>query len=414
MKLPKYTFGLGDRFHHQGEALLKALIKANEAGADFHPVFNKSNREHQIVKTGPADVRAEADAAAKSLGWDKPYFVDADHINKVIVDPFIEPSDFFTLDVADFIGQKADADKLEDFVSRNEALIGDFSIPGIDEVFTITKAQLQEIARKFVYAVEKAAELHFHIENKKGKDNFVTEVSMDEVDMPQSPVELFFILKEIAHHKIPAQTIAPRFSGRFNKGVEWNGDLDYFKKEFEYDLLVIQYAIKEFGLPENLKMSIHSGSDKFSIYPVMGELCKKYNAGIHVKTAGTTWLEELIGLAMAGGENLQMIKDFYAKGKARYDELTTPYAPVIEIDPDQLPLAEEVQKWDAEKMADTLRHIPGNNHYNPHFRQMMHVAYKIAAESGAAFTDALKNNKKIVGEQVTINILERHIQRLGV
>jgi hypothetical protein len=98
---------------------------------------------------------------------------------------------------------------------------------------------------------------------------------MDEVDAAQSPVELFFILLMIKQYGIPAQTIAPKFTGRFNKGVDYVGDASLFRKEFEEDLLVIDFAVLTFGLPDNLKLSVHSGSDKFTIYPIMGELIKK-------------------------------------------------------------------------------------------------------------------------------------------
>ena len=87
------------------------------------------------------------------------------------------------------------------------------------------------------------------------------------------------------------QTIAPKFTGRFNKGVDYVGDLDQFAREFEEDLLVIDFAVKEFGLPKELKLSVHSGSDKFSIYPIIAEAIAKYDKGIHLNTAGTTWLE---------------------------------------------------------------------------------------------------------------------------
>ena len=112
----------------------------------------------------------------------------------------------------------------------------------------------------------------------------------------------------IADEKIPAQTIAPKFTGRFNKGVDYVGDAEQFAKEFEQDVLVIDFAVKEFGLPEDLKLSVHSGSDKFTIYPIMAEIIKKYDKGLHVKTAGTTWLEEVIGLAISGDEGLACCK----------------------------------------------------------------------------------------------------------
>src|SRR6185437_16488264 len=144
-----------------------------------------------------------------------------------------------------------------------------------------------------------------HIAKAKGEVNFITEVSMDETDRPQTPHELLIILAALADEKIPLKTIAPKFTGRFNKGVDYVGNLQQFEKEFEEDILVIKEAIKEFGLPENLKLSVHSGSDKFSLYKPIRELIKKHNTGIHLKTAGTTWLEEMIGLAEAGNEALE-------------------------------------------------------------------------------------------------------------
>lgn len=128
-----------------------------------------------------------------------------------------------------------------------------------------------------------------------------------------------------------------KFFGRLNKGVDYVGDPLKFAVEFESDLMVIDYTIKEFGLPENLKMSIHSGSDKFAIYPHIGSIIKKYDKGIHLKTAGTTWLEEVIGLAKSGGKALDFVKDIYAKSLEKIDELCTPYADVIDINHSSLP-----------------------------------------------------------------------------
>ena len=109
MRLGKYSFGIGDRFGHQGRALLGAMAEARANGIDIAPVWNKSKREHGIVGTSPGDVRREADESAAALGWDGPYFVDADHVGRPSVDEFIEASDFFTLDVADRIGAEVSA-----------------------------------------------------------------------------------------------------------------------------------------------------------------------------------------------------------------------------------------------------------------------------------------------------------------
>lgn len=412
MILEKYSFGIGDRFAQQGEAQLKAIIKAKKQGVSFVPVWNKSNREHQIIHSSPADTRKEADAATTALNWNDAYYVDADHINLNTVDSFIEHSNFFTLDVADYIGGDVAAEDIQKFLEISASFLGDLVIPGIDEPFHITKEELERIAGEFLGAVKEAAAIYQHIASKKGEGNFIAEVSMDEVENPQTPVELFFILQMISHFNIPAQTIAPKFTGRFNKGVDYVGDAEQFSKEFEQDLLVIDYAIKTFGLPENLKLSVHSGSDKFTIYPIMGELIRKYDKGIHVKTAGTTWLEEVIGLAMSGGEALEMAKQIYATAFKRQDELCGPYSTVIDIDPSTLPLPAELEHWNGEKFAATLRNIPGHPDYHPGFRQLIHVAYKVAAEMGENYLNMINKNSKVVGEQVMVNIYERHLCRL--
>lgn len=412
MKIAKYSFGMGDRFGHQGKAQLTALIRAKNAGIDVVPVWNKSHREHGIVGTAPLDVREEADASVKALGWEGEYYVDADHINMSNVDGYIEHSDFFTLDVADYIMEPAEDHKLQTFLEQFKKYVGELNIPGISQAYTITEEGLVEIASKYLFATEKAASLYRHIAEKKGADNLIPEVSMDEVSEPQSPVEMFFILGMLARENLPLQTIAPKFTGRFNKGVDYEGDVTQFEKEFEEDLLVIDFAIKEFGLPENLKLSVHSGSDKFSIYPIIGKLMKKYDKGIHVKTAGTTWLEEVIGLAAAGGDGLDIAKKVYRKAFEKQEALCAPYAAVIDIDPDGLPSPDEVDTWGSDKYTGTLRHIPGHSDYNSNFRQLIHVGYKVASDMGDDYYSALVSNAEIIAQNVEENIFDRHLKRL--
>jgi len=410
MILEKYSFGIGDRFCHQGKAQLSAIMKAKEQGLRITPVWNKSHREHTIIGTRPADTRQEALDAVKALQWDGPYFVDADHIGPGNVDKFIESSDFFTLDVADFIAQPADKSDIDAFVKKYSKYIGSLAVEGIERKLDITGERIRAISGKFLLAVRQAGGIYRHIAEAKGAGSFITEVSMDETDQPQTPIEMLFILAAIADEGIPAQTIAPKFTGRFNKGVDYVGDVTGFTKEFEEDLAVVAFAVKEFGLPGNLKLSIHSGSDKFSIYaPIAGAL-KKFDAGLHVKTAGTTWLEELIGLAMAGGDGLSIAKEVYAKALHRFGELCGPYATVIDIDTAKLPAAEEVDKWDGQSFVLALRHDQSCEQYNPNFRQLLHVAYKIAAEMGTRFTNALHRHEAVIARNVSENIYERHIK----
>lgn len=413
MKLGKYSFGIGDRFSHEGKAQLAALIEAaGKYPFKFVPVWNKSNREHQIIGTEPADTRREADDAVMAMGYGKPYFVDADHINMNNVDRFMDASDFFTIDVADYIGKPADADSVSKFIENNLKYAGTLSIPGIEEPFKVDRSLLEQLAGKYLFAAMEAGRIYRHIASKKGADNFVTEVSMDEVDAPQTPIEIFFILSALAQEKVPAQTIAPKFTGRFNKGVEYVGDTAQFEKEFREDLLVIDFAVKEFGLTEGLKLSIHSGSDKFSIYPIMGRLIRQYDKGIHIKTAGTTWLEENIGLALADDQALELAKKIAISALGRMEELCIPYATVIDINPANLPTAEQIASWNGNQYARALRHNRQDPLYNPDFRQLVHVSYKIAAELAPEFYAALERNADVVAQQVKENILDRHIARL--
>ncbi len=167
---------------------------------------------------------------------------------------------------------------------------------------------------------------------------------MDETDSPQTPVELLIILAALADERLPIQTIAPKFTGRFNKGVDYVGDLAKFEQEFSDDIAVLAFAIEQYGFPANLKLSIHSGSDKFSLYAPIHNLLKKSGAGVHLKTAGTNWLEELIGLAEAGGDGLKIAKEIYREAYSHRQELCEPYAAVIDIDPAQLPVARERER----------------------------------------------------------------------
>ncbi len=414
MNLGKYSFGVGDRFGKQGKAQLAAMVMAAKQDIEITPVWNKSHREHTIIGTKPESVRSEADNAAREMLWEQAYFVDADHINLKNVDLFIKDSDFFTLDVADYIGQPSQKKEIDNFIDGCVKYIDGLTVPGIEENLIVTESIARTIGNKYLFAVKQAGEIYRHIVSKKGVGSFVVEMSMDETDTPQTPVELFFILAAAAQEEIPIQTVAPKFSGRFNKGVDYVGDVEQFAREFEQDVAVIAYAVEEFGLPRNLKLSVHSGSDKFSIYKSMNKAIKKFDAGLHVKTAGTTWLEELAGLAIAEGEGLRIAKKIYAEAFKRMDELTKPYATVIDIDKGRLPSPEVVVDWNGRKFAEALRHDQSCGRYNPHLRQLIHVGYKVAAELGKEFTDAVEDNERIIGPNVTENIYERHIKPIFI
>jgi hypothetical protein len=412
LKLGKFSFGLGDRFAHQAKAQLQACSMVASQGVEIVPVWNKSSREHTIIGSEPSVTRAAADAAVRKLGWKQPYHLDADHIRLETVDCFMPYADFFTIDVADSIGQPAKPRNVKAFADRHPELAGKIVIPQIARPFETTRADVERIAGKYLLAVQDAGKIYRHIAQARGAANFITEVSMDETDRPQTPPELLIILAALADEKIPVQTVAPKFTGRFNKGVDYVGDLKQFEQEFNDDLAVIAFAVKQYGLPASLKLSVHSGSDKFSIYAPIRRALKKFDAGLHLKTAGTTWLEEVIGLAEAGGDGLILAKDIYADALEHLDELCAPYATVIDIDRKKLPAKETVNGWTSEQFVSALRHDQKNRAFNPSFRQLLHVGYKIAAKKGDRYLNALKQHEAIIAKNVTENLFERHMKPL--
>jgi hypothetical protein len=409
LPLAKYSFGMGDRFGRQAKAQLQAVIEAQRSGMAVTPVWNKSNREHMLIGTEPASVRAGGAAAVQSLGWTGPWHVDADHIGMVTVDRFLDSSDFFTVDVADYSGRAADAAAVERFVDSMRPRFGALRVPGLSDAMTLDAATARAAAQKFLLAMQEAGRIHRHIAERKG-DDFITEVSVDETDCPQSPAELLFILAMIAAEGVPAQTVAPKFTGRFNKGVDYAGDAEQFARDFEADLCVVRYAVLEFGLPPSLKLSVHSGSDKFSLYPVIRRLIQKHDAGLHVKTAGTTWLEELIGLAESGGDALALVREIYINALPRFEELVQPYEPVVDIDRTHLPSTNDVARWTGAQVTAALRHDAHCPDYNPHFRQFLHVSFKIAGEMNGTYTSALEACETAIAPNVTGNLLDRHLR----
>ncbi len=412
MHIENFSFGIGDRFGKEGRVQLRAIQEINRMGAPVVPVWNKSNREHLMVGSKQSHVAWEAEDAVKANGWTGSFYVDADHINLGNVEGFLNDSNFFTIDVADYIGLPVGETDKQAFVARSTADLKALMLRFEDLDLTDPGGYLNRFADRYLTALLEVKKIYDYILVRRSGKPFVPEVSMDEVAEPQAPVDLYFILKELKHLGVEVQTIAPKFSGLFAKGVDYEGDTEHFGREFEMDVLILQYAIKTLDLPQNLKLSVHSGSDKFSIYPKIREVILKHGAGIHIKTAGTTWLEEVIGLARGGMAGLAIAKHIYREALRRYDELAAPYANVLHIDPNRLPPAEAVLKWKADRYARTLTHDPACSDYNPHFRQLIHISYKIAAEMGGEFLDALGYYRDSVEEQVYTNLYDRHLKRL--
>src|SRR5674476_899895 len=128
MLIEKYSIGIGDRYGHQGSAQLKALVCAKNGGISIVPVWNKSKREHSLIGSNPNDARIEAYNAVKELGWKDSYYIDADHIGIKTVDDFIQHCNFFTIDVADFIGEYPSEESVKSFTKKASVYIGEIEI----------------------------------------------------------------------------------------------------------------------------------------------------------------------------------------------------------------------------------------------------------------------------------------------
>ena len=191
------------------------------------------------------------------------------------------------------------------------------------------------------------------------------------------------------------------------------GDVSQFAEEFSND--VEPPWPRRSGstiCPPNLKLSVHSGSDKFSLYGRCARRSQRFDAGVHLKTAGTTWLEELIGLAEAGGDGLALAKEVYAEAYAHREELCGPYAAVIDIDAARLPPPEAVSRWSSQQFVAALRHDPSCRDFNSSLRQLLHVGYKVAARMGSRYLDLLDACRDSVAKNVTGNLFDRHIRPL--
>ena len=410
MELEKYSFGIGDRFEHEGVAQLAAFQKLLEKGISVTPVWNKSSREHQLIGSSPIDTRKAAEAAVKVANWQGAYFLDADHVGRKTVKDFIGQCNYFTIDVAEQIGKPVEPKTLTEFLRFCQRYTKPLRLPEYISEEPIDLQFVARLAARYLAAIEEVQEIYQYLTDHIAQ-SFVLELSIDETQAPQTPIELFVILLAAAWKKLPLDTIAPKFSGQFNKGIDYIGDLQQFADEFEKDIRIIQFAINELGFPTGLKLSIHSGSDKFSLYSIMRSIIGKYDAGLHLKTAGTTWLEELTGLAAAGGEGLALAQEIYRQAFARYAELTAPYVTVLAIDQSHLPKPTVVAKWSGAEFVAALRHDPKANAFNPHFRQLLHVGYKIAAEMGDKFLTALEHHRTSIAGRVTTNIYQ-HLEKL--
>ncbi len=320
------SFGLGDRLGLAGPAHVRAV-----SGTSLFPILaQQSIRELERTHRTPQEVVDCATVSAFQEDLQSGFGADADHLKSTRDIDRVSGAGFgwYTLDPGEHVVNEADHMSPTELKSRAEDL--DWSRLGrsIESVradysgktFTISDSfQLSpsddEIWRawvKYGRVIRHVHELHDHLEKCFRKDRFELELSVDETDSVTSPFEHFLVVSELKRLGVRIDSIAPRFVGRFEKGVDFRGDQDEFERQLERHVAVS----RKLG---PYKLSLHSGSDKFSIYPAFARNCGKYT---HVKTAGTSYLEGLRAMTELDLALFKEILDFsracYPSAKASY------------------------------------------------------------------------------------------------
>jgi hypothetical protein len=317
------SFGYGDRL-----GLATPGHLAANSGTGFAPIFaQQSIREMARTERTPEEVMAAARDALAAAKFSGPWGADADHlktqedVQRTAAAGFC----FFTIDPSEHVENGADTmdqSALESSVVKQnaegiygsksaEALYLDktYSVGGKDLVFD--RESLLRAAVKYGRAVAHCEKMAAYIDAANSDRLYEIEVSVDETDSPTSALEHLFFALELRRRGITVVSLAPRFIGEFEKGIDYKGDL----KAFEASLKVHVAIAREFG---PYKISIHSGSDKFSIYPIIGRVCDNL---LHVKTAGTSYLEALRVVARVNRPIFREIIN-YSGGRFSEDKAT--------------------------------------------------------------------------------------------
>lgn len=285
------SFGFGDRLGLATPGHIAAV-----KGTGLAPIFaQQSVRENARTGRSPQQVVDDARRAVEAAGWDAPWGADADHLKTVEdLPPFVSAGyTFFTVDPGAHVDNAADSDSLPVLQEKAKALNWDelaalYLQETAEHGFgTFDTTTLLRAVAKYGKAIQHTTGMYRRL--SKMMDAFDFEVSVDETDSPTTPLEHYFIANELTRLGVRFTSLAPRFIGRFEKGVDYIGDVAALDAEMAKHAAVTAY----FG---TYKLSLHSGSDKFSVYPL---IVKHWGSRLHVKTAGTSYLEALRTLAMA-------------------------------------------------------------------------------------------------------------------
>jgi len=359
----KKSVGCGDRLGLATPGHIRAVRWAG----DVAPILaQQSMRENARTGRSPQQVLDDALWGVFQEGWTEPWSADADHLKTTSdIDLCVAAGyTFFTVDPGDHVDNEAHCATLAELRAKVRALPWDalqdrpqdlyarylgrrFEVE--EMVLEFDEMSLARAAAKYGRAVAHTASMYRHLSAAMGSRSFELEVSVDETETPTSPLEHYFVASELQRLDVQWVSLAPRYVGRFEKGVDYIGDL----AEFESELAKHAAIARQMG---PYKLSIHSGSDKFSVYPIFAR-----HAGdlVHLKTAGTSYLEALRAVA---GVDPALFREILAFARERYDEDRATYH--VSAHPARVPLPEEL---DDDQLAEVLDLFDG--------REVLHVTF---------------------------------------
>ncbi len=406
----KTSAGFGDRLGLATPGHIRS-IRETPAGAEvIAPIFaQQSVRENSRTGRTPQQVMDDAMWGVFQEGWRAPWGADADHLKTPEdIDAFAAAGfTFFTIDPGDHVDDSVEGlsnnelevkfraapwQALEDTPAdmQRRYLDGSLDLPGLD--VTVEREQLLRAVAKYGAAVAHTVSMYRHLVNTVGEGAFELEVSVDETESPTTVVEHIYIASELRRLGVSWVSLAPRFIGSFEKGVDYIGDLGIFSSEYARHAAVAR-ALGPY------KLSLHSGSDKFSIYPIAARHSGGRGAGpagpkVHLKTAGTSYLEALRAMARVNTELFRLILDHAIE---RYEIDRATYHVSAELA--RVPAPRTVNDAD---LPDLLEHFDA--------REVLHVTFGSGLERyGDRLLAALDDNEDLYSEVLATHF-KRHLE----
>ena len=393
------SIGTGDRLGIAGPGVLR-LLKGYAAS----PVLaQQSVRELALTGRTYEEVLDAATWAAFREGYREPWGADGDHLKDVDwVRRAIEAGfTMVTADVSDFLQGAFLAASETELASAYAALDSGYRT-GIEARFlgrsfpldcgeriAFSAADLQRTALAYHAAIDHARRLHAEAVRASAGRSFDFELSIDETTVPTSGVAHLFVAAECARAGVRLTSLAPRFVGEFQKAVDYIGDADAFARDFTVHASIARM--------NGYRLSIHSGSDKYSVFPIISRLARGH---FHLKTSGTNWLE---ALRLVAGNSPALFRTWFAHAAEALDAARAYYH--VTSDRGQLPLISDVPDG---ALPDILN--------QPAARQVLHITYgevmKNVEMKRRLFT-VLRDGEESYLRLVAAN-LERHLQSLDV